>query len=173
MGNCCELELEQTAAAATAAADGMSKSPAKITKDTNKTNASTTARVSLNRDSIGTIHENITITDHTKYEDRNVFDYYDKVKVIGWGSTCTIYKVRKKKVRKKKKKKKISMPYYPSFNPHPFLLQIQAVRAALFHPSSKRQSMDRQPSFPVWTVEISIWNVPWVPSWAAEEEWEI
>jgi len=106
MGNCCELELEQTAAAATAAADGMSKSPAKITKDTNKTNASTTARVSLNRDSIGTIHENITITDHTKYEDRNVFDYYDKVKVIGWGSTCTIYKVRKKKVRKKKKKKK-------------------------------------------------------------------
>ena len=94
MGNCCQVHEGQQTAEGSAGA-------AACSKNTNGANVKklrklSSTKVSLNRGSIGSIHENITITDHTRFQDRDVFDYYDKVKVIGEGSTCTIYEVRKK-----------------------------------------------------------------------------
>ena len=42
-----------------------------------------------------TLHSKLNVTVHTEDYNRNVFDYYEKVKVIGEGSTCKIYAVRR------------------------------------------------------------------------------
>ena len=44
-----------------------------------------------------TFHAKLTVTDHSGDTTRDVFDYYEKVKVIGEGSTCKIYAGRRKR----------------------------------------------------------------------------
>ena len=50
-----------------------------------------------------TLHSKLNVTDHTGDGNRDVFDYYEKVKVIGEGSTCKIYAVRRKGETKNEK----------------------------------------------------------------------
>ena len=44
----------------------------------------------------GILHENISMVDRIE-DTRDIYDYYDKVKIIGEGSTCKVYAIQKKK----------------------------------------------------------------------------
>jgi len=69
------------------------KASGTTTKPNNNTTPTTTTTTVKTTE---TLHSKLSVTDHTGDTNRNVFDYYEKVKVIGEGSTCKIYAVRRK-----------------------------------------------------------------------------
>lgn len=68
---------------------GDSKPQKKVVKPTSKLNTSSGSPIE-------TLHSHLTVRDHSGDTTRDVFEYYEKVKVIGEGSTCKIYAVRRK-----------------------------------------------------------------------------
>ncbi|CAJ1932328.1 unnamed protein product [Cylindrotheca closterium] len=75
---------------------GDRKEEAKAIESSKPNNKITTTTTNTTK-STETLHSKLSVTDHTGDTTRNVFDYYEKVKVIGEGSTCKIFAVRRKR----------------------------------------------------------------------------